>query len=86
MSTATSITNIANELPVITAALQASGIPQLAAVATIGQLLEGIVSSLQAASQAERELAGITDPAELDAAVGALLAQAEALNAASHGT
>lgn len=84
MTTASALATIAQNLPILTAGLQASGIPQLAAVATIGQALEGIVSSLRDASDAERELAGITDPAELDAAVEALLAQAEALNAASH--
>ncbi len=84
MPNQSALSTIIQNLPALTAGLQASGIPQLAAVGTIGQLLEGIVASLQNASQAEQELAGITDPAELEAAVEGLLAQAVALNAASH--
>lgn len=85
MSAANALTAIAQNLPALTAAAQASGIPILAELATIGQGLEAIVSALQNASEAQRQLAGLSDPAQLDDAVEALLMQAKVLNAASHG-
>ncbi len=85
MSTSSALTVITQNLPILTAAASASGIPVLAQLATIGQGLEAIVAAFQAASDEQRKLAGISDAGELDAAVEALLAQAEALNKASHG-
>ncbi len=84
MSAANTLSNIANLLPTLTSFASASGVPVLANIATVASEVQAIVAAFQAATQAQQELAGIHDPAELEAAVEAILAADIALNKAAH--